>query len=74
MAKQTRLAVLLYLMDDNGNQNPYWFPKSQLDLRNREEIRILDGKAVKTGKTYFEVAVSQWAWEKREIAKPMGCL
>jgi hypothetical protein len=59
MAKQTRKAVLLFLMD-NGEQVSYWFPKSQLQLTNMEHG--------------FVVRVTDWAWENRKPAKAMGCL
>lgn len=60
MEKQTKKAVLLHLVDENGNQSAYWMPKSQLKLN-------------RSGET-FEVVVSPWAWERREPAKGMGCL
>lgn len=72
LVKQTRKAVLLNLIVD-GDQIGYWFPKSQCTLRKRKEIRIEDGKPVETGITIFEVYISNWIWNKREPAKPMGC-
>ena len=60
MEKQTKKAVLLHLLDENGNQDAYWMPKSQLKLNHRGET--------------FEVEVSPWVWTRREPAKGMGCM
>ncbi len=72
LVKQTRMAVLLNLMVD-GDQIGYWFPKSQCTLRKRKEIKLENGRPVETGKIIFEVNISDWVWNKREPAKPMGC-
>ncbi len=60
MEKQTRKAVLLHLVDENGNQEAYWIPKSQAILAPQGD--------------FFEVSITRWAWENKEIAKGMGCM
>jgi len=60
MEKQTQKAVLFHLVDENGNQETYWIPKSQAKLLPHEEFFIVD--------------VTQWAWENRKPAVGMGCL
>jgi hypothetical protein len=60
MEKQTRKAILLHLVDVNGNQGAYWIPKSQAVLEPHEGFFIVD--------------VTQWAWENRKPAVGMGCL
>jgi hypothetical protein len=60
------------MLQDEGELVPYWFPKSQLSLRTRDEIRIVDGKPSPTGEKITEVSIPDWLWEKRERAKGMG--
>lgn len=60
MEKQTRKAVLLHLVDENGNQDAYWFPKSQCTLSSCDEG--------------FEVDIVWRAWNNRKPAVGMGCL
>jgi len=70
LVKQTKQAVLLVLMDE-GEQVPYWVPKSQAKLHPRDVIRIVGGKPMLVDQIY-EVSITDWWWEKREPAKPMG--
>ena len=72
LVKQTKQAVLLVLMDD-GEQVPYWVPKSQAKLHTIDVIRIVKGKPEIVDQVY-EVTISDWWWPKREPAKPMGCV
>lgn len=65
LAKHTKLGVLLYLMDD-GEQIPYWFPKVSCSLKEIHDRQ--------TGFYGFEVTIPDWLWNKRERAKPMGCI
>lgn len=60
MEKQTRKAVLLHLVDQNGNQEAYWFPKSQCTL-----FKVGD---------HFEVDITYRAWEGKKPSVGMGCL
>jgi hypothetical protein len=71
MVKQTKQAILLVLLDD-GAQVPYWVPKSQATLKKRDVIRIVDKKPVVVDQV-FEAVITDWWWERREPAKPMGC-
>lgn len=60
MEKQTRKAVLLHLVDSDGNQEAYWIPKSQAVLSKSGDI--------------FYVDVTNWTWENRKPAVGMGCV
>ena len=72
LVRDTKKAALLAIMD-NGEQLQYWFPKSVINLRKRKAIDIVNGKPVELDREILEVVIPDWLWEKREVAKPMGC-